>query len=52
MDTLAIPINPFIPISALIHDTAYLKDPIAYVKQQVNNALNGLVRRGALQRCN
>ncbi len=44
IDTLAIPINPFIPISALIYDTAYLKDPIAYMEQQVNNALDGLVR--------
>lgn len=54
MDTAAITTNPTIPISALIHNAICEEDTdvIPHVEQQVNDALDELVERGALQRSN
>jgi hypothetical protein len=52
IDTTTVTTNPSIPISTLIHNAGYEEGPISHMEQQVNNALDGLVERGALQRCN
>jgi hypothetical protein len=52
IDTTTVTTNSSIPISTLIHNAGYEKGPISHVEQQVNNTLDGLVERGALQRCN
>lgn len=52
MDTATDTIHPSMPIAALIHDASATQDPIACAEQQVNDALDVLVKTGALQGSN
>ena len=50
--TDAPPVNPSVPISTLLHDPSPQLDPVVQAEKQVEHALDGLVRTGALQAVN
>jgi hypothetical protein len=46
------PATPSIPISSLLHGSSFEIDPVAHVEREVELALDGLERTGALQKSN